>query len=56
MIVSGLEIGVGDREKWVDKIRWVLRTMEAGEGSQVVVIVSPVSSQPRINKVALGLR
>lgn len=33
VIMSGLEIRVGDREKWAEKIRWVLRAMEVGEGS-----------------------
>lgn len=41
MIVSGLEIGVGGREKWVEKISCVLQAMEVEEGSKVVLIVSP---------------
>lgn len=33
VIVSGLEIGVGHREKWAEKIPCVLRAMEVEEGS-----------------------
>lgn len=33
VIVSGIEIGAGDREKSAEKFGGVLRAMEVGEGS-----------------------